>query len=170
MILVDANLLIYSYNPRAVEHEASRRWLETVLSGPDLLRFSWPTLWAFLRIATSPRVFERPLSMSEALAIVSRWLAQPAAGILEPGERHWEILQRVLTDGQVSGPFVTDAALAAVAIEHGARSAQPTATSRAFPDSTGPIPSHRFDHWPPSVVSCARGKSGELLIRSACSR
>jgi toxin-antitoxin system PIN domain toxin len=120
VILVDANLLLYAYDPRAREHERSRAWLEAVLSGPDLVRFAWVTVWAFLRIATSPRVFERPLSVQEAEAAVSEWLAQPVAGILEPGERHWEVLRATLRQGQASGPLVMDAVLAAIAIEHGA--------------------------------------------------
>src|SRR5688572_27269630 len=120
MILIDANLLLYAYDPAAAQHDASRVWLEATLSGSSLVRFSWPTLWAFLRIATNPRVFERPLSMTEAEHHVSSWLAQPSAGILEPGERHWEILQHLTREGQASGPLVTDAALAAIAIEHGA--------------------------------------------------
>ena len=120
MILIDANLLLYAYNPRAAEHEISRRWLEVTLSGASLVRFGWLTLWAFLRIATNPRVFEHPLSMTEAEEIVSSWLAQPVAGILEPGERHWEILRDLTRRGQTAGPLVMDAALAALAIEHGA--------------------------------------------------
>ena len=78
MILVDANLLLYAYHPRAEQHEKSRAWLEAMLSGPDLVRFAWLTLWAFLRITTNPRVFERPLSTSEAEAAISSWLARPA--------------------------------------------------------------------------------------------
>jgi toxin-antitoxin system PIN domain toxin len=120
MILVDANLLLYAYDPNAVLHEASRRWLEATLSGTPLVRFTWLTVWAFLRIATNPRVFERPLSAEEAEHHVSSWLSQPSAGILEPGERHWEILQQLTREGQASGPLVMDAALAAIAIEHGA--------------------------------------------------
>lgn len=120
MILIDANLLLYAYHPRAEQHAASRTWLETVLSEPELVRFAWPTLWAFLRIATSPRVFERPLSASEAEGVVSSWLAAPVAGILDPGERHWEILRELMGAGQTTGPLVTDAALAAIALEHGA--------------------------------------------------
>jgi len=120
MILVDANLLLYAYDPNAAEHEASRAWLEASLSGSLLVRFSWLTVWAFLRIITNPRVFERPLTMAEAEHHVSSWLAQPSAGILEPGERHWEILRQLTRDGQASGPLVMDAALAAIAIEHGA--------------------------------------------------
>jgi toxin-antitoxin system PIN domain toxin len=120
VILVDANLLLYAYHRRSPQHEASRTWLEAVLGGPDLVRFTWLTLWAFLRIATNPRVFEHPLSTTEAEAAVAAWLAQPNAGLLEPGERHWEILTRLLRGGQTSGPLVMDAALAAIALEHGA--------------------------------------------------
>jgi len=120
VILVDANLLLHAYNPRAVEHEASRVWLEDALAGSELVRFAWVTLWAFLRIATNPRVFAQPLTVTEAVGLVSSWLDQPAAGMLEPGERHWEILAGLLRDGQAAGPLVMDAALAALAIEHGA--------------------------------------------------
>ena len=120
MILVDANLLLYAYHPRAEQHEKSRAWLEGALSGPELVRFAWLTLWAFLRIATNARAFERPLSVSEADAVISSWLAQPTAGILEPGERHWDILRELMRDGQVNGPLVMDAVLAAIALEHGA--------------------------------------------------
>jgi uncharacterized protein len=120
VILVDANLLLYAYHPRAEQHEISRTWFEAVLSGPDPVYFAWITLWAFLRISTSSRVFDRPLSTSEAEAAISSWLAQPVAGILEPGERHWDILRGVVRDGQAAGPLVMDAVLAAIALEHGA--------------------------------------------------
>jgi hypothetical protein len=120
VILVDANLLLYAYYPRAEQHGASRAWLEAALGGSQLVRFAWLTLWAFLRIGTNPRVFERPLTPSEASAAISSWLAQPAAGILEPGERHWEILRGLMSEGQTTGPLVMDAAIAAIAMEHGA--------------------------------------------------
>lgn len=120
MIVVDANLLLYAYHPRAAQHEKSRAWLEAALSGSDFVRFTWLTLWAFLRIATNPRVFEQPLSAAEAATAISSWLAQPVSGIVEPGERHWEILQGLVRDGQTTGPLVMDAVLAAIAMEHGA--------------------------------------------------
>jgi toxin-antitoxin system PIN domain toxin len=120
VILIDANLLLYAYHPRAQQHEASRAWLEATLSSPELVRFAWLTLWAFLRIGTNPRVFERPLSTPEAESAISSWLAQPTAGVLEPGERHWEILREVVREGQATGPLVMDAVIAAIALEHGA--------------------------------------------------
>jgi toxin-antitoxin system PIN domain toxin len=120
MILIDANILLYAYDPRAAQHEPSRVWLESVLSGSRFVRFSWLSVWAFLRISTNPRVFERPLSFAEAERRVSSWLVQPIAGILDPGDRHWEILAKLTRDGQTTGPLVMDAVLAAIAIEHGA--------------------------------------------------
>ena len=120
MILVDANLLIYAYHPRSDKHGASRAWLEEVLSGSEFVRFAWLTLWAFLRISTNPRVFERPLTIHEADATVASWLSQPPAGILEPGDRHWDIQRGMMREGQTVGPLVMDAVLAAIAIEHGA--------------------------------------------------
>jgi len=120
MMLVDANLLLYAYHSKSEQHKASRAWLETALSGAELVRFAWLTLWAFLRISTNPRAFERPLSIAESHAAISSWLDQPVAGILEPGDRHWDILRKLMNDGQTVGPLVMDAALAALAIEHGA--------------------------------------------------
>jgi len=77
-------------------------------------------MWAFLRISTNPRVFELPLTIDEAETIVNTWLDHPLVGILEPGERHWTILQQCMEKGQASGPLVMDAVLAAITIEHGA--------------------------------------------------
>ncbi len=72
-----------------------------------------------LRISTSRRVFDRPLSKSEAEAAVSAGFAQPVAGILDPGERHRDILRTLAREG-TTGPLVMDAVLAAIALEHGA--------------------------------------------------
>ena len=71
MILVDANLLLYAYQPRATQHTRAKQWLERVLSGSQFVRFAWVTAWAFIRIATNSRMFEQPLTVSEAEAIVS---------------------------------------------------------------------------------------------------
>lgn len=120
MILVDANLLLYAYHPGSERHPAARSWLESALSGVEPVRFAWLTLWAFLRISTNPRVYESPLLAREATEAVGSWLARSASGMLDPGERHWSILERLLAGDQVRGPLVMDAVLAALAIEHGA--------------------------------------------------
>jgi toxin-antitoxin system PIN domain toxin len=120
MILVDANLLLYAYNSGAMQHQAAARWLEVSLSSAEPVRFAWATVLAFLRISTDPRIFGSPLSMMEGTAIVGEWLKRPVAGILNPGERHWRILLQLLETSQIRGPLVSDAHIAALAIEFGA--------------------------------------------------
>jgi toxin-antitoxin system PIN domain toxin len=120
MILIDANLLLYGYHPRSQHHERSRVWLESVFTGREPVRLAWITIFAFLRISTNPRVFEHPLSGAEARAHVASWLELPAVSTLEPTERYWEIFSGLLETGQATGSLVMDAALAALAIEHGA--------------------------------------------------
>lgn len=120
MIVVDANLLLYAYNASAIEHDDARKWLEESLSRPELFGLSWQTITAFVRIGTNPRAFSKPLTIKEATAAVSAWMERPMVRIVTPGQHHWEIFRRLLIGGQVRGPLVTDAHLAALAVEHGA--------------------------------------------------
>lgn len=120
MIIADANLLLYAYNPSSAQHEKAKRWLERTIAGPETLAVSWFTILAFLRIGTNPRAFPSPLTIGEAVDIVTDWFEQPGVRVLEPTERHWATLSPLLIRAQVKGPLVTDAYLAALAIEHGA--------------------------------------------------
>jgi toxin-antitoxin system PIN domain toxin len=120
LILIDANVLLYAYHPRSPHHDRCRRWLEGAFSGDAPVALCWLVVLAFLRISTSSRAFEHPLTMAEALAIVSEWLALPSIVMIEPGARHWDTLHQMLAEAQVVGPMVTDAAIAALALEHGA--------------------------------------------------
>lgn len=120
MTLIDANVLLYAYHPRSPHHDRCRSWLEAALSGNQPVAVCWIVLLAFLRISTNPRAFDLPLTMVQAAAIVGQWLARPSVVLLEPGPRHWDVLQGLLLDAQVTSPLVTDAALAALAFEHGA--------------------------------------------------
>ena len=120
MILVDANVLLYAYQPRAPQHERCRSWVEKAFAGDEAVCIAWVTLLAFIRIGTNPRVFEAPLSAAEATAIVSSWIARESVSVLEAGEQCFEILRGLLVEAQVSGPLVMDAFLAALALENGA--------------------------------------------------
>jgi hypothetical protein len=83
--------------------------------------FPWPSLLAFLRLVTNPRVFERPASPRAAWQQVEEWLDCEAAWIPAPTDRHREVLGRLLGETNASANLVPDAHLAALAIEHGLR-------------------------------------------------
>lgn len=133
MTLVDANLLLYAYVPSSRHHGAARTWLEASFSSSEPLGLAWVTILAFVRISTNPRILDRPLSTDEVIEIVSAWLARPNVTVLNPGERHWEVLQNLLIEGQAAGPLTTDAHLAALAIEHGATLASADRDFARFP-------------------------------------
>lgn len=120
MRLVDANVLLYATNRSAEQHDPARRWLERALGGPETVGFAWIVLLAFLRLATHPAVFARPLESSVAVAAARRWLEAPAAAVIEPSPRHLTILGELLAGTGSAGNLVPDAHLAALAIEHDA--------------------------------------------------
>lgn len=61
-----------------------------------------------------------PFNATEASAIVDAWFASPAVEVIEAGYRYWSILRSLLIAGNIRGPLVSDAHLAALAIEHDA--------------------------------------------------
>ena len=119
MILVDANLLIYAHVKNFPQHERARGWLDARLKGPAPVGLPWPSLLAFLRLVTNPRVFENPESMSDAWRQVVAWLDAECTWIPQASERHAEVLAAVLRAPGVQANLVQDAHLAALAVEHG---------------------------------------------------
>jgi len=118
-MLVDANLLIFAVHRASPLHRVAKEWLQTQLNGTRRVGLPWQSLGAFLRIATEPRVFGSPLSPDAAWDRVSAWLSSDAAWIPQPGVRYREILGDLLLRHQIRGNLVTDAQLAALALEHG---------------------------------------------------
>lgn len=119
MIVPDANLLLYAYDKTSAHHVPALTWLEDALAGTEIIGLPWQSVWAFLRVATNGRIYARPLAMEKAIGIVQQWLNLENVRLLNPGEDHWRLLQRLLIEGQVNGPSATDAALAALAMEYG---------------------------------------------------
>lgn len=118
MNLVDANVLLYAVNRDATHHERSRRWLDGALSGGDTVGFAWVALLAFVRLATKVDLFPSPLSVDEAFDRVDAWLGAAPAVVVEPSIDHSRIARDLLRSVGSGGNLVTDAHLAALAIEH----------------------------------------------------
>ncbi|MGH3665280.1 MAG: TA system VapC family ribonuclease toxin [Egibacteraceae bacterium] len=118
-MLVDANLLLFARDSTSPFHERSRTWLEAQLRGPARVGLPWQSLGAFVRIATHPRILEAPLTPDDAWDQVEDWLAAEPAWVPLPTERHGEALGQLVRRHQLRANTITDAQLAALAIEHG---------------------------------------------------
>jgi toxin-antitoxin system PIN domain toxin len=118
--LPDVNLLFHAVDADSPRHEAARRWLGDRLSGTEQVGLAWITLTSFLRLSTRAPILASPLKPRQALDIVDGWLARPIVSVLEPTRRHWEVLRGLIEHVGTAGNLVTDAHLAALAIEHGA--------------------------------------------------
>ncbi len=119
MILVDANLLIYAIDADSPHHAQARRWLEELLSGTTPVGLAWIVTLAFLRITTRPGILARPLTPDQAIGFIDDWLNQPYVRAVGPGEHHWQVLRNLITTTGTAAALVSDAHLAAMAIEHG---------------------------------------------------
>lgn len=118
MILVDANLLVYAHVADFAEHEAARHWLDDQLNTKARVGLAWPSLLAFVRLTSNPRVFQQPLSVGQSWAQVEAWLDVPSVWIPTPTSAHRETLARLM-QGVSRANLVPDAHLAALAMEHG---------------------------------------------------
>jgi uncharacterized protein len=118
-MLLDANVLLYSVDRSSHHHASCVEWVRSAFTGPRRIALPWQTIGAFLRIATHPRLFSRPLSSNQAWGHVANWLAAPNCWIPEASQRTAQILGRLIKELDIRGNLVPDAQLAALAIEHG---------------------------------------------------
>jgi uncharacterized protein len=117
VILPDVNVLIYAFREGAPQYAFCNAWLTSVVAGDAAFGLSRHALAALVRMTTNARAFDEPSSLVEAFTFCDYLLSQPNCQVVEPGERHWEIFQRICRETNTTGPRITDAWFAALAIE-----------------------------------------------------
>ncbi len=118
MIVPDVNLLVYAYTGSAPFHEEARQWWESVLSGREPVGLTYVTAHGYVRLMTHPRIMTHPLRPDAALEDVDAWLSVPSVSFIGPGPRHMELLRHLLERAGTGANLVTDAVIAAIAIEY----------------------------------------------------
>ncbi len=118
MIIPDVNLLVYAYNSDAPKHHRARAWWEEAVRGYQPIGVAWVVALGFLRIITSRAVLVRPMEAAVALRHVRTWLEQPSVRVVQPGPRHLDILGGFVQAGAIASAVVTDAHIAALAVEN----------------------------------------------------
>lgn len=118
-MLLDANLLLYAVDRRSALYDRAAPWLEATLNARQRVGLPWQSIGAFLRISTHPRVTENPLTAERAWGYVRSWLEADPVWIPPATVRTASVLADLVVATPATGNLVTDAQLAALAIEHG---------------------------------------------------
>jgi hypothetical protein len=118
VIIPDVNLLVYAYNSDAPCHQQARGWWEACVRGFQPVAIPWVVAIGYLRLMTSAAVLQRPVEVATALGHLRCWLEQPSVRILQPGPRHLAILSGFCEAGVLSAAVMTNAHIAALAIEN----------------------------------------------------
>jgi len=139
MLLTDVNVLIYAFRPEAVDHSRYKAWLDDVMNGDEPYGVSELALSGFLRIVTHPNIFVPPYALEAALDFVGVLRNQPNCVVQRPGPRHWDIFTSLCRAVSATGKLVSDAYLAALAIESGSEWITTDRDFRVFPG-------HRWRH------------------------
>lgn len=119
MILPDVNVLVYAFKSTDPLQRVARTWLNDIVAGDSRFALSKLALGAVVRITTDPRAYAKAASLAEAFNFCNDLLSQPHCEVIEPGERHWNIFQRLCFDTNTRGRDTSDAWYAALAIEWG---------------------------------------------------
>ena len=121
MIAVDTNLLVYAHREDSPWHAAAYARVAELAEGRDPWAIPWPCVHEFLAIVTHPRIYAPPTPLANALDQVDAWLESPSLALLAESEGYWPELRALLHDGQIAGPRVHDARVAALCRLHGVR-------------------------------------------------
>lgn len=118
---LDANVLLYASDESSPVHARARELVGQLADGPEIAYLFWPVVMAYLRIATHPGVFARPLSIIEAVGNIEQLLARPHLRTTGEGEAFWRSFRAVADDALPSGNLAPDAHLVTLMIENDVR-------------------------------------------------
>lgn len=116
---IDVNLLLYATDRTSPLHAKATGFLQDIVAGNEVFCIAWVTAMSYLRIATHPSIFAKPLSPAEARGNLTALLNVAHCRTLAEEEGFWEVYGQVTSGLSVRGNLVPDAHLAAVLRQHG---------------------------------------------------
>ncbi len=117
----DVNVLVAASRIDHPHHPAARAWLDTaVASAGEGAAFTlMPMVVAsFLRLVTSPKIFQMPTPITEAVELVDALLAAPGVRLAALGPE-WPLLRQLCLDKRLGGNDLPDAWLSAAVVQLG---------------------------------------------------
>ncbi len=122
MIVLDTNILLYAVNRASTHHEKAKDALEELARRGEPVALTWPIAYEFLRVATHPRVFPRPLSLDRALECLIGYLEWPEAKVLAETGEHLALMASCRAEvPRLRGNLLHDFHTAVLMREHGVK-------------------------------------------------
>lgn len=119
MIGLDTNVLVYAHRSEVPFHERASSRLTELLRGPEAVALCWPVIHEFLGVVTNGRIYRSPTPMPTAVEQVKTWCAAPRLTVVKESMQHLAVLADLCQAGEVSGPMIHDARVAAIYLENG---------------------------------------------------
>jgi toxin-antitoxin system PIN domain toxin len=117
----DVNVLVAASRSDHPHHAVARAWLEEAVGAADAgatLTLMPMVLASFLRLVTSPKIFQLATPMDDAMAFIDALLDSPGVQLAPLGPE-WLKLRKLCLDKQLSGNDVPDAWLSAAVAQLG---------------------------------------------------
>lgn len=121
MIAVDTNILVQAHREDSPAHEPASRALLELCDGPEHWAIPWPCVHEFIAITTHPKIFDPPSPLEVALDAIEVWLNAPNCVALGEGAGYFETLRNMALNGDIAGPVIHDARIAAICLHNGVR-------------------------------------------------
>lgn len=117
----DVNVIVAASRSDHPHHAVARDWLEEAISasrtGPPLTLMPM-VIASFLRLVTSPKIFQRATPIKDAVAFVDAVLSSPGVQLAPLGPE-WSSLRQLCLNKQMTGNDLPDAWLSAAVTHRG---------------------------------------------------
>jgi hypothetical protein len=119
LIALDTNILVYAHRKDSGWHAVAAPLLAKTAEEAAAWAIPWPCLHEFVGIVTRPRVFDPATTLGERVDQIAAWRASPSLALIAETPGHWETLERLMMAGQIVGPKIREARIAAICLDHG---------------------------------------------------
>lgn len=116
---VDVNILLYASDETSPLHAKAAGFLQECAAGREVFCIAWLTAMSYLRMATHPSIFQRPLTPQQAVGNIEALLSLPHCRAIGEEAHHFDVYKDVTRAVPARGNLVPDAHLAAVLSQHG---------------------------------------------------
>jgi toxin-antitoxin system PIN domain toxin len=120
MDFLDVNVLVTAFRRDTARHREFLQYVQSLIEADRPYAIASVVFSGLLRIVTHPKIFNSPSKLEDARQFADQLRAPGHFVPVEPGPRHWEIFLDICHRGNAKGGLISDAYLAAMAIELGA--------------------------------------------------